>query len=174
MFGVYDSKEYKQLLYAKEEQQYAQKRAYRQRQAQLADQARKDPEWLTSEHGSRSASFPPPQPHPDSDSGRGFHRQSQLERYRGGAAGAESGGGQLSDPRTERPPAPETRWFVQCAVVLWGPDQDSYSVEIGFSIPDNSSLWERMVPDVQEAIGYFSTAYDYRDVDVSGFHKAEL
>lgn len=41
LFGVYDSKEYQDLVYAKEaEQQYAQERAYRQRKARFEEQKR--------------------------------------------------------------------------------------------------------------------------------------
>ncbi len=47
VFGVYDSKEYQNLLYAKEEeQQYAQERAYRQRKAQFEQRERKEQERL--------------------------------------------------------------------------------------------------------------------------------
>ena len=47
MFGVYDSKEYQDLVYAKEEEQkYAQERAYRQRKAQFEEQEREEQERL--------------------------------------------------------------------------------------------------------------------------------
>ena len=47
LFGIYDSKEYQDLVYAKEEeQQYAQERAYRQRKAQFDEQARREQERL--------------------------------------------------------------------------------------------------------------------------------
>lgn len=47
LFGVYDSKEYQDLVYAKEEeQQYAQERAYRQRKARFEEQARREQERL--------------------------------------------------------------------------------------------------------------------------------
>ena len=47
LFGVYDSKEYQDLVYAKEEeQQYAQERAYRQRKARFEEQERKEQERL--------------------------------------------------------------------------------------------------------------------------------
>lgn len=72
------------------------------------------------------------------------------------------------------PQNPEICWFIQCAVARKGPDQGKYSVEIGFSTPDGSSLWERMVPDVQRAAAYFSAAYYHRDLDVSGFQMAVL
>lgn len=47
LFGVYDSKEYQDLVYTKEEEQrYAQERAYRQRKAQFEEQARREQERL--------------------------------------------------------------------------------------------------------------------------------
>ena len=47
LFGVYDSKEYQDLVYAKEEeQQYAQERAYRQRKAKVEEQERAEQERL--------------------------------------------------------------------------------------------------------------------------------
>ena len=47
LFGVYDSREYQDLVYAKEEeQQYAQERAYRQRRTQFEEQERKEQERL--------------------------------------------------------------------------------------------------------------------------------
>lgn len=72
------------------------------------------------------------------------------------------------------PSAPETCWFIQCAVARQGPDQGKYTVEIGFSTTGGSCLWERMVPDVQEAIESFSDAYYHRSIDVSGFQQMEL
>ena len=69
------------------------------------------------------------------------------------------------------PQNPATCWFIQCAVALQGPDQGSYSVEIGFATPGGSSLWEWMMPDVQDAIRYFSDAYYHRGLDVSRFQK---
>ena len=45
VFGVYDSREYKDLVYTEEdEQQYAQERAYRQRQARCEEQQREERE----------------------------------------------------------------------------------------------------------------------------------
>ena len=45
VFGTYNSKEYNDLIYAKEEeQQYAQERAYRQRAAQFQEQRRRERE----------------------------------------------------------------------------------------------------------------------------------
>ncbi len=72
------------------------------------------------------------------------------------------------------PQDPETCWFIQCAVVSQGTAQDKYAVEIGFSVPDGPRLWERMVPDVQNAIEYFSDVYHCRSVDASGFQKIVL
>ena len=47
LFGVYDSREYQDLVYAKEEeQQYAQERAYRQRKAKVEEQERAEQERL--------------------------------------------------------------------------------------------------------------------------------
>ncbi len=47
LFGVYDSKEYQDLVYTKEEeQQYAQERAYRQRKARFEEQEQKEQERL--------------------------------------------------------------------------------------------------------------------------------
>ena len=44
-FGKYDSREYNDLIYAKEEeQQYAQERAYRRRKARLEEQNRREQE----------------------------------------------------------------------------------------------------------------------------------
>lgn len=71
------------------------------------------------------------------------------------------------------PQNPEICWFIQCAVALQGPDQGKYCVEIGFSVPGSPSLWERIVPDMQTAIGYFSAAYLHKSVDVSEFQKME-
>ena len=72
------------------------------------------------------------------------------------------------------PQSPETCWFLQCAVARQGPDQGSYSVEIGFTTPDGSRLWEWVTPDVQEVINDFSDAYYHRGLDVSGFREAEI
>ena len=47
VFGTYDSKEYKDLVYAQEEeQQYAQERAYQQRKARFDEQNRREQERL--------------------------------------------------------------------------------------------------------------------------------
>ena len=47
VFGVYDSREYKDLVYAEEDElQYAQERAYRQRKAQVEEQDRREQERL--------------------------------------------------------------------------------------------------------------------------------
>ena len=67
----------------------------------------------------------------------------------------------------------ENYWFIQCAVASHGPDAGKYAVEIGCSTPGGPCLWERMVPDVQEAAKYFSDAYDHRPVNVSDFQAAQ-
>lgn len=46
VFGVYDSKAYKDLVYAEDDEQYVQERAYRQRKAQLEEQDRQEQERL--------------------------------------------------------------------------------------------------------------------------------
>ena len=72
------------------------------------------------------------------------------------------------------PQNPRICWFIQCAIARQGPDQGKYAVEIGFPAAGNPCLWEKMVPDVQKAIGYFSSAYYHKRIDVSGFQKMEL
>lgn len=72
------------------------------------------------------------------------------------------------------PKNPNICWFIQCAVACQGPDQGKYSVEIGYSTPGGSSLWERVVPEVQEAANYFSDAYHHRGLNISGFQPMEL
>ena len=67
----------------------------------------------------------------------------------------------------------ENYWFIQCAVASQGPDAGKYAVEIGCSTPGGPCLWERMVPDVQEAAKYFSDAYDHRPVNFSDFQAAQ-
>ena len=67
----------------------------------------------------------------------------------------------------------ENYWFIQCAVASQGPDAGKYAVEIGCSTPGGPCLWERMVPDVQEAAKYFSDAYDHRPVNVSDFQEVQ-
>lgn len=67
----------------------------------------------------------------------------------------------------------ENYWFIQCAVASQGPDAGKYAVEIGCSTPGGPCLWERMVPDVQEAAKYFSDAYNHRPVNVSDFQAAQ-
>ena len=71
------------------------------------------------------------------------------------------------------PQNPSQSWFIQCAVALEGPDAGMYAVEIGCSTPGGPCLWERMVPDVQEAAKYFSDAYDHRPVNVSDFQEVQ-
>ena len=72
------------------------------------------------------------------------------------------------------PENPEQYWFIQCAVAMKGPDTGMYTVEIGCSAPGGPLLWERMTPDVQDVLAYFSNAYDHRELDVSGFREAEF
>ena len=67
----------------------------------------------------------------------------------------------------------ENYWFIQCAVASQGPDSGKYAVEIGCSTPGGPCLWERMVPDVQEAAKYFSDAYDHRPVNFSDFQEVQ-
>ena len=67
----------------------------------------------------------------------------------------------------------ENYWFIQCAVASQGPDAGKYAVEIGCSSHNGSCLWERVVPDVQEATKYFSDAYDHRPVNVSDFQEVQ-
>ncbi len=69
------------------------------------------------------------------------------------------------------PGNPEHCWFLQCAVASRGPDAGKYAVEIGCPSPDGPRLWERMVPDVQEAAAYFSAVYNQREVDTFGFRE---
>lgn len=69
------------------------------------------------------------------------------------------------------PQNPSQSWFIQCAVALDGPDAGMYAVEIGCSAPGGPLLWERMTPDVQDVIAYFSNAYYHRGLDVSGFQE---
>ena len=69
------------------------------------------------------------------------------------------------------PQNPERYWFIQCAVARRGPDQGRCFVEIGAPSPGGPQLWERMAPDVQEAIGYFSAVYNQRKVDAAGFRE---
>ena len=305
VFGVYDSREYKDLVYTEEdEQQYAQERAYRQRQAQFEEQERKEQErlaqnqvltlpdgsvtsritgdtihqllrqpdetgepapfqlvpgvpfrgqghifsrlaclaggaaqptrilmeeysgtpgvpgqyawtrdvsageaeevlrgwlrgeipslenwtkmersgrtWQSLDGGSAGAAATPPQPHPD----------WPWRMTAGGNSGSTSDFGWSNVEKALRalnqeadsylileqkdPQSPETCWFLQCAVARQEPDQGSYSVEIGFTAPDGSHLWERVTPDVQEVINDFSDAYYHRGLDVSGFWEAEI
>lgn len=305
VFGVYDSREYKDLVYTEEdEQQYAQERAYRQRQAQFEEQERKEQErlaqnqvltlpdgsvtsritgdtihqllrqpdetgepapfqlvpgvpfqgqghtfsrlaclaggaaqptrilmeeysgtpetpgqyawtrdvsageaeevlqgWLRGEipslenwtkmersgrtwqpldGGSAGAAATPPQPHPDwpwlltvggnSGSTSDFGWSDVEKALR--ALNQEADSYLILEQKD--PQSPETCWFLQCAVARQGPDQGSYSVEIGFTTPDGSRLWEWVTPDVQEVINDFSDAYYHRGLDVSGFREAEI
>ena len=65
-------------------------------------------------------------------------------------------------------------WFIQCAMASMGPKQGEYMLEIGFTISGRHYLWERFVPDVEQAIEYFSAAYYHKNVDASGFYNVEL
>ncbi|MDR3983359.1 MAG: hypothetical protein Q3W96_07970 [Dysosmobacter sp.] len=305
VFGVYDSREYKDLVYTEEdEQQYAQERAYRQRQAQFEEQERKEQErlaqnqvltlpdgsvtsritgdtihqllrqpdetgepapfqlvpgvpfqgqghtfsrlaclaggaaqptrilmeeysgtpetpgqyawtrdvsageaeevlqgwlrgeipslenwtkmersgrtWQSLDGGSAGAAATPPQPHPDwpwlltvggnSGSTSDFGWSDVEKALR--ALNQEADSYLILEQKD--PQSPETCWFLQCAVARQGPDQGSYSVEIGFTTPDGSRLWEWVTPDVQEVINDFSDAYYHRGLDVSGFREAEI
>ena len=69
------------------------------------------------------------------------------------------------------PQNPERYWFIQCAVARRGPDQGRCFVEIGVPSPGGPQLWERMAPDVQEAVRYFSAVYNQRKVDAAGFRE---
>ena len=69
------------------------------------------------------------------------------------------------------PGNPEHYWFIQCAVATQGPDAGRYAVEIGCPSPDGPRLWERMVPDIQEAAAYFSAVYNQRKVDAFDFRE---
>ncbi len=55
-----------------------------------------------------------------------------------------------------------------------GLDEGKYMVEIGAPVHDSPCLWERVVPDVREAIACFFAAYHFQSVDVSGHEKMEL
>ena len=72
------------------------------------------------------------------------------------------------------PGEPAHCWFIQCAAATQGPDAGKYAVQIGCSSPGGPRLWERMEPDVQEAVKVFSDAYHHRELDVSGFREAEV
>ena len=137
--------------------------------------------WRQARQGKRDeTSFAPPQPHPDwpwilTAGGHGGSASDPSwtdieENLRQLNQEADS----FLILEQKDPQAPETCWFIQCAVARQGPDQGRYIVEIGFSVPGSHSLWERMVPDVGEAVEYFSAAYHHRSVDVSGFQKAAL
>lgn len=64
-------------------------------------------------------------------------------------------------------------WFLQCAVAIMGPHQGEYVVEIGFNTSDSHYLWERMVPDMQTVIAYFSAAYHYENIEMSEFRETD-
>ena len=131
------------------------------------------------ERQSRAPSPVPPQPHPD------WPWTLTVGGYAGSTADPswqdieEELRELVPDPDSflileqREPGNPEHCWFVQCAVAIRGPDAGKYAVEIGCSTPGGPRLWERMVPDVQEAAKYFSDAYDHRPVNVSDFREAQ-
>lgn len=136
--------------------------------------------WQPLDGGSAGAAATPPQPHPDwpwlltvggnSGSTSDFGWSDVEKALR--ALNQEADSYLILEQKD--PQSPETCWFLQCAVARQGPDQGSYSVEIGFTTPDGSRLWEWVTPDVQEVINDFSDAYYHRGLDVSGFREAEI
>lgn len=136
--------------------------------------------WQSLDGGSAGAAATPPQPHPDwpwlltvggnSGSTSDFGWSDVEKALR--ALNQEADSYLILEQKD--PQSPETCWFLQCAVARQGPDQGSYSVEIGFTTPDGSCLWEWVTPDVQEVINDFSDAYYHRELDVSGFRGAEI
>lgn len=131
------------------------------------------------ERQSRAPSPAPPQPHPD------WPWTLTVGGYAGSTA--DPSWQDIEEELRELVPDPdsflileqkdpqnlENYWFIQCAVASHGPDAGKYAVEIGCSTPGGPCLWERMVPDVQEAAKYFSDAYDHRPVNVSDFQAAQ-
>ena len=136
--------------------------------------------WQSLDGGSAGAAATPPQPHPDwpwlltvggnSGSTSDFGWSDVEKALR--ALNQEADSYLILEQKD--PQSPETCWFLQCAVARQGPDQGGYSVEIGFTTPDGSRLWEWVTPDVQEVINDFSDAYYHRGLDVSGFREAEI
>lgn len=136
--------------------------------------------WQPLDGGSAGAATTPPQPHPD----------WPWILTVGGTSGStsdfgwkeiEQGLGELSQEadsylilEQKNPRNPKICWFIQCAVARQGLDHDRYSVEIGYSTPGSSSLWERVVPEIQEAAKYFSDVYHHKGLDVSGFQSMEF
>lgn len=131
------------------------------------------------ERQGRTTSPAPPQPHPD------WPWTLTVGGYAGSTA--DPSWQDIEEELRELVPDPdsflileqkdpqnlENYWFIQCAVASQGPDAGKYAVEIGCSTPGGPCLWERMVPDVQEAAKYFSDAYDHRPVNVSDFQAAQ-
>lgn len=136
--------------------------------------------WQSLDGGSAGAAATPSQPHPDwpwlltvggnSGSTSDFGWSDVEKALR--ALNQEADSYLILEQKD--PQSPETCWFLQCAVARQGPDQGSYSVEIGFTTPDGSRLWEWVTPDVQEVINDFSDAYYHRELDVSGFRGTEF
>lgn len=134
---------------------------------------------LVMERQSRAPSPAPPQPHPD------WPWTLTVGGYAGSTA--DPSWQDIEEELRELVPDPdsflileqkdpqnlENYWFIQCAVASQGPDAGKYAVEIGCSTPGGPCLWERMVPDVQEAAKYFSDAYDHRPVNVSDFQEVQ-
>ena len=131
------------------------------------------------ERQGRTTSPAPPQPHPD------WPWTLTVGGYAGSTA--DPSWQDIEEELRELVPDPdsflileqkdpqnlENYWFIQCAVASQGPDTGKYAVEIGCSTPGGPCLWERMVPDVQEAAKYFSDAYDHRPVNVSDFQEVQ-
>ena len=131
------------------------------------------------ERQGRTTSPAPPQPHPD------WPWTLTVGGYAGSTA--DPSWQDIEEELRELVPDPdsflileqkdpqnlENYWFIQCAVASQGPDAGKYAVEIGCSSPNGSCLWERVVPDVQEATKYFSDAYDHRPVNVSDFQEVQ-
>lgn len=131
------------------------------------------------ERQGRTTSPTPPQPHPD------WPWTLTVGGYAGSTA--DPSWQDIEEELRELVPDPdsflileqkdpqnlENYWFIQCAVASQGPAAGKYAVEIGCSTPGGPCLWERMVPDVQEAAKYFSDAYDHRPVNVSDFQEVQ-
>ena len=131
------------------------------------------------ERQGRTTSPAPPQPHPD------WPWTLTVGGYAGSTA--DPSWQDIEEELRELVPDPdsflileqkdpqnlENYWFIQCAVASQGPDAGKYAVEIGCSTPGGPCLWERMVPDGQEAAKYFSDAYNHRPVNVSDFQAAQ-
>ena len=131
----------------------------------------------TMEHPRKEPALPPPQPH------RNWPWQMTAGGHSGSTADfswndVEKALRQLNQEadsylilEQRDPENSQQYWFIQCAVALKGPDAGRYAAEIGCSTPDGPRLWERMMPDVQDVLAYFSDAYHHRGLDVSGFRE---